>query len=69
MAKMAIDIENTKTFKAIIESFAYLLNEKADEKDIAHINGVFESYGLDMEFGICGIEPIESTMTICEPEE
>ncbi|PID16859.1 hypothetical protein CSV63_02930 [Sporosarcina sp. P34] len=69
MAKMAIDIENTKTFKAITESLAYLVNEKADEKDIAHINGVFERLGVDMEFEMGDIEPIESTMTICEPEE
>lgn len=69
MAKIEVDFKNMKVCKALTESLAYLLHENADEKDVAHINGVFESYGLDMEFGIYGIEPIESTMTICEPEE
>lgn len=52
---MELDLKNTEVFKALTESLAYMLQENADEKDIAHINGVFESYGLGGRFEMKGV--------------
>lgn len=49
---MRIDFKNMDVATALVGSLVYLMNEKANEEDIAHINGIFKSHGLDMEFEI-----------------
>lgn len=56
MEKNEVNFKNMEVCKALTNSLAYLLHEKADEKDIAHINGVFESHGLDMKFEMSGAD-------------
>lgn len=53
---MKIKFKDMNVCKALTESLAYMLHEKADEKDVAHINGVFESHGLDMKFEMSGVD-------------